>query len=67
MKITSASYKGGDKITLRAKVVNLGNSKATNIKVDFYFGGNKVYTKPFLLFLLELKAPLLISILFRLI
>jgi len=45
MKITPVAYKGGDKITLSAKVANLGNTKATNIKVDFYFGSAKVYTK----------------------
>ena len=45
MKITPTAYKGGDKITLSAKVANLGEVKATNIKVDFYFGGTKVYSK----------------------
>ncbi len=45
MKITPTTYKGGDKITLSAKVLNSGNLKATNIKVDFYFGETKVYTK----------------------
>ncbi|HPP64970.1 MAG TPA: CARDB domain-containing protein, partial [Candidatus Paceibacterota bacterium] len=45
MKITPTTYASGDKITLSAKVVNLGNTKATNVKVDFYFGNAKVYTK----------------------
>jgi len=45
LKITPTTYASGDKITLSAKVANLGTSKATNVKVDFYFGNNKVYTK----------------------
>jgi len=45
MKITPTTYKGGDKITLSAKVLNSGNVKATNIKVDFYFGETKIYSK----------------------
>ena len=45
MQITPTTYASGDKITLRAKVANLGNTKAANVKVDFYFGSLKVYTK----------------------
>lgn len=45
LKITPASYKGGDKINLRAIIKNLGTEKAANIKVQFFFKGVNVYNK----------------------
>ncbi len=45
LKITPASYKGGDKITLKATVANNGTLKASNIKVKFFFNGVEIYSK----------------------
>ncbi|MFA6306768.1 MAG: CARDB domain-containing protein [Patescibacteria group bacterium] len=45
LKITPASYKGGDKITLKATVANSGTAKASNVKIKFYFNGAEVYSK----------------------
>jgi len=67
MKITPTTYKGGDKITLSAKVLNSGNVKATNIKVDFYFGSVKVYTKTISSLSKMVKALSIINIPFQLI
>lgn len=43
LKITPTSYKGGDKITLKAAVANNGASKVTNIKLKFFFNGAEIY------------------------
>ncbi|MBI4779495.1 carboxypeptidase regulatory-like domain-containing protein [Candidatus Falkowbacteria bacterium] len=45
LKITPASFKGGDKITLKATVANSGTTKASNVKVKFYFNGAEVFSK----------------------
>ena len=45
LKITPASYKGGDKITLKAAVVNNSATKASNVKIKFFFNGLEVYSK----------------------
>ncbi len=45
LQITPNTYKGGDRVTLKAKITNSGNIKAKNIKVDFYFANAKIYTK----------------------
>lgn len=44
LKITPASYKGGDKINLRAVIRNLGAGKAVNVKVQFFFKDVNIYS-----------------------
>jgi hypothetical protein len=42
---TGLNLKGGDKTTLKAVINNLGNLKATNIKVKFLIDGDVIYEK----------------------
>jgi hypothetical protein len=45
LKITPASYKGGDNVNLKAVIRNPGTDKAANVKVQFFFNGANVYNK----------------------
>lgn len=45
LKITPASIKGGDKITLKTTVVSSSTVKVANVKIKFFFNGTEVYSK----------------------
>ena len=45
MFATPAGFKGGDKITLRAIIRNIGTDPARNIRSALYFNGQKVFEK----------------------
>ena len=45
LKFTGINLKSGDKTTLKATIHNLGNSKASKIKVQFFADNIKIYEK----------------------
>ncbi|MFA5185444.1 MAG: CARDB domain-containing protein [Patescibacteria group bacterium] len=45
LSVNKTTIKSGDKITLKAKIKNIGTATAKNVKVRLYFNGSKVYEK----------------------